>query len=331
MAKTFYSEKGSKLTTQEADDNNRFPHDWNNARVYTAGMHVWEYDDVVANPNRNKVQYLVLQTTTAGMVPRLNPLFFKPLGGAGGNDYTKTEPTTETVGAYPAGSTPSGTVQQQLDRILYGTYPPTAGLTLSSPTAGTKEVGAEFSSVTMGATGVRRTHPISKIEYYVGGVLVNTTTYAPASAVNVSDTYVHTFIPALATTTSFQVRVYDDQGGMTSATQTISFSPKRYWGVLADDPLAEPSDSILSGLILLNNSEFGSSKDYAPKEITASGEYIFFAFLDSGTPAFTVNGLPNTAFSGKNFTLTNAEGFAQTYQIFRSSAPLAGTYTIDVN
>jgi hypothetical protein len=119
---------------------------------------------------------------------------------------------------------------------------------------------------------------------------------------------------------SYQLTAGDGQT-IATATTTIGFSPKRYWGVSTDPAITDAE-------IIALSSEFASGFAQS-RTITASAQYIYFAFPASfGTPTFTVNGLLNTAWTPVTRTFVNASGYASSYAIWQSNNLLTGVYQI---
>jgi hypothetical protein len=105
---------------------------------------------------------------------------------------------------------------------------------------------------------------------------------------------------------------------------SVTFMQKRYWGTSANTTLNDAQ-------IIALNSEFASSRSQS-RIITAAAEYIYFAYPASfGTASFTVNGLPNTAWTLVTRAFVNASGYSESYNIYRSNNLLTGTYTIVVS
>lgn len=323
----FRGEKGAKLTIAEGDNNDKFPFVWKNARTFLAGMHVW--DDAGGEP----VEYQVLQDTPAGLVPKDNPLYFKPLGGGGLTvDYTRTDGIVINSGGLTAGYVPNGTIQDLLDDWLYPYQAPQAGLSLANPSHGTYLIGESFAQITMNGSGVKKTDNITKMEFYVNGVLENTVTYSPSSGSNVNESYTHIFPVGspLNFNSTFQVRVTDVRGTVVTANRSINFDHKRHWGGASIDPNIS-NDTDLSNLVQGLSGEFGTGTAFSQKTITVNNEFLVVAFFGGGTPTFKLNGLPNTAFEGRTFNYTNLSGNTSTFNIWKSSSRLTGVYQLDVD
>jgi len=109
-----------------------------------------------------------------------------------------------------------------------------------------------------------------------------------------------------------------------SASTPAYFLNKMYWG-------ANASATVVDANILALSSAFATSRS-TTKVITAAGQYIYICYPASfGTASFTVNGLPNTAWTLSVQSFTNASGYTVNYNVYRSDNLLTGTYTIGVS
>lgn len=107
-----------------------------------------------------------------------------------------------------------------------------------------------------------------------------------------------------------------------SATTSLLFLPKIYWGANAATTLATDAD------VIALSSQLASSF-VTSQIITCAAQYIYFAIPTAyGTPNFNVNGLLNTAWTLVTRGFTNASGYTQSYDIYRSDNLLTGTYVV---
>jgi hypothetical protein len=130
--------------------------------------------------------------------------------------------------------------------------------------------------------------------------------------------------PGSFTTTKTYTLTVDDGQNTDVATTTAYFLQKRYWGANASTSLNDAGIQALS-------QEFATSRSMT-KSITAAGQYIYVCYPAAwGTATFTVNGLPNTAWTLSVQSFTNASGHTSSYNVYRSNNLLTGTYTIGVS
>ena len=102
--------------------------------------------------------------------------------------------------------------------------------------------------------------------------------------------------------------------GMTSgsASRTVSFSAKRYWGVSTSGALDD------AGILSLSN-EFSASKSKSITYNCTGGRYFYFCYpATSGIPAnVTVGGLAFSDYTVSTQGFTNASGYTQNYNVVR--------------
>jgi hypothetical protein len=134
--------------------------------------------------------------------------------------------------------------------------------------------------------------------------------------------------------TTFQMSV--KAGSDTVATSTtVVWSHKRFWGKIQkgvspilNDGSVNPAFTIsdaqilaLTGAGIGTGNEFASSRAKVYNGINGGGEYLIFAFPTTwGTPSFTVNGLPNTAFTKvRDTAFINSDGYSASFQVWVSN------------
>ena len=128
--------------------------------------------------------------------------------------------------------------------------------------------------------------------------------------------------------TSYTLQVQSQDGKNGSASASVTWYWKRYWGTVASGiPPTNPSFAISnSQIIALSGSEFANDRLKSYNGINAAGNYLVFAFPSSwGTPTFIVNGLINTAFTKVRGDLfVNASGGSTLYQVWVSNTAQNG-------
>jgi hypothetical protein len=113
---------------------------------------------------------------------------------------------------------------------------------------------------------------------------------------------------------------------VTSST-TLSWSSAVYWGKTSTFTL--PSMTIVgtqpawaTGAGVGSGKALSTSRAASYNGINGAGQYLVFAWPSSyGTPTFTVNGLPNTAFTkiGSGVSHTNMYGYNTNYDVWISN------------
>ncbi len=235
--------------------------------------------------------------------------------------YNRSNPSSYlgNVGGVPSGSTFSGTVQDTLDRIFYPYVGPSTSISLlNSP----REYGSPL-SVSLNWSVVKNSNTITTIT-------VNSIPQVPtgnSQAGSLSALGTHSTTPSVSQTNTFSISVSDGTTPVSSSTQLVWMN-RVFWGSIDLSSIGNPnlttnpgSASLVASLctdsIIVNNNDgpnFGANanglsygsllsttKDRSLLGIDGSGDYLIFAWPSnvsgSLTPTFTVNGLPNTAFT----------------------------------
>ena len=210
------------------------------------------------------------------------------------------------------------TIQAFLEELLFPSTPPTMGL---SGVGGNRELmatGAALSetlnwSVTRASNG----GAISSTVVNGGAVTANPAAGATASG-SVSVSVVRN------TNATFSATTTDAFGKTGNASVTVTWLPKRYWGMSA------------VGLSLALSSELSNSQSKSNFLIALTGtaSNIIYAYPAS-LPALTsliVNGLESIeAFTVSTGNFTNASGYTQTYRVYTSVNTFSGSGNITIN
>jgi hypothetical protein len=249
--------------------------------------------------------------------------------------FENSDPTPFTVGGIPAGSTfPTPTDMQTMwNQLLYPYVQ--SGATITG--GNTREFGSS-TAITLNWTALKKSNDIQSI--IVDGVPI---TGAPWSTDQSG--FLNSFA-TLNTTTNFSI-VVNDGTSNTTATTTVNWQNRRYWGRLDLSSIGNPNltthpglassviplvnDSFILSLIaaggagVATGSELSTSISKTYNQINANGWYLVFAwpssFTNSQTPQFNVNGLPNTAFTRirNNSPFTNQFGYTTNYEVWISN------------
>ena len=247
--------------------------------------------------------------------------------------------TPITVGGIPAGST-FGTptdMQTMWNMLLYPYVAPGASLGALS----NREYGAPL-SVNLSWSAVRNSNAITSI--IVGGFSQVPTGNSQAGFQLTTGT--HSVSPGVSQTNTFNMSVGD--GTSTTNTSTsLTWMNKRYWGFVDLSGIGNPDLTLNPGLsssvaavvtdvVILaltganaNSQAFGNelstSKSKTYTGINGAGKHLVFAWPSTVgspyTPTFTVNGLPNTAFTRirSNSPFVNQYGFTVNYEVWVSN------------
>lgn len=240
--------------------------------------------------------------------------------------YFTTPPTVQAVdekltekqgksitdeGEYFSSDTVEGALQElgeALDKFTY--VSPTVTLNVAGANS-IEELGTILSSVTISATASKE---CKSLKLYSGSTLLR----SAEKTISVSFT-----VENVSTTTTFKAVATDKYDKTIQKTSTISFYNGVYYGVASDRVGISELTKKLQG----NNScEFSGN--------AGEGQYFFFASpTRHGTPSFkdkdTGFGADFALVDG-NVSFTNASGYEETYQLYRSTHPALGQTTISV-
>ncbi len=268
-------------------------------------------------------------------------------------DYNRTSPSTVGVGGVGVGATFSGTIQDVLDRIFYPYVGPGGSLTSWS----NKEYGDTSGySFNLSWSATVNSNPLTSI-------VVNGTS-KPLTPLSGTEPATSTHSAANPSSNPGTQQTYsmtiNDGTSTTIKNTTVTWKNRIFWGRVDLTSVGNPnlttnpgSASMAASLItstLLKNltgagangaaygSELATSKSKTYSNINGSGWYLIFAWPSnmSGalTPTFTVNGLPNSAFTRlkTNWAFTNQFGFSGTdYEVWISNTQQNSPLTVVVS
>lgn len=126
--------------------------------------------------------------------------------------------------------------------------------------------------------------------------------------------------------TSIVLTVTDERDAVVTKTVNISFQPKVYWGI-ADNKASYASADILA----LDNSALASSRTRTFTVNASTGKHIIYAIPSSfGTPVFNVGGFDGGFIKVGTVAHTNASGYEQNYDVWKSVNAGLGDTTVVV-
>lgn len=230
--------------------------------------------------------------------------------------YSNSTPTPTTIGGIPAGSTFSNkTMTEMWDALLYPYIAPAASLSGGN----TREFGSS-NAVTLSWSATKGKNSITSITVDGTPIVVtgnNQSGTQPTTATqNVNTTFSMTVSDGTA-----------NAGNPASSTTTVSWLRAVYWG--KTPTFALPSMSIVGsqpawadGASVGSGKNLSSSRSGSYNGINGAGQYLVFAWPSTyGNPSFTINGLPNTAFTkiGSGVSHTNMYGYTVNYDVWISN------------
>lgn len=251
--------------------------------------------------------------------------------------YTNSTLVPVTIGGISAGMSFSATysLQQMFDLLLYPYIAPSDSI---SPLSN-RQYGGPL-SVSLNWSVVRNTNVITSI--IVDGV-VQVPTGNSQSGIQASNG-THSTSPGVSQVNTFTMSVGDGVSTTISST-TLTWMNRRYWGSVDMTSIGNPnlttnpgSASLVGSFITdtvikaldgadangqLFGNELSTTRSKTYNGIDGGGDYLVFAFPNSfGTPSFTVNSLPSTAFTKvrNNSVFSNEYSFAGTsYDVWVSN------------
>lgn len=242
--------------------------------------------------------------------------------------YTNSGATPTTIGGISAGSTFSNkTMQEMWDALLYPYQVPAFSSFSRTNLESTYEVGQllvagaqTFTWATTNSSNVSA-NTISIVQNFAPiTTLLSSSANDGTEALVLSDTY------SAATSTSvtlYTISAVNSLNNSFSTTISRNWRHKRYWGTHPSFTLPSDSDIInADGASVGAGNEFSTTRVQTRNGIDGAGNYLFFAWPTSfGTPTFTVNGLPNSAWTkiGNAISFTNAQGFVESYDVWISN------------
>jgi len=199
------------------------------------------------------------------------------------------------------------TVGLALDHLLYTPL----SISYLSNSVGTVEIGTTITSVVLNWAYNESTVTSQSLNQSIGSLSTALRTYTHTTSFTSNRTY--TLSASDGTTNP-------------TASTGISFLPRYYYGQSAMATVASSSDVLSMPL-----QPFASSRSLSVSNYAISSAYRWFCYPASyGTANFTVNGLANTAWQLTVLSVTNAAGYTQNYNCYRSTYALNGTYSFTV-
>lgn len=133
--------------------------------------------------------------------------------------------------------------------------------------------------------------------------------------------------PALVKDTTFTVVATDSHDASVTKTTGVYFQNKKYWGV---GNVA--ADAIDSAFILgLGGNAFASNFRGDFTANSGADQHIYFAFPTAwGTPKFVVGGFEGGFVKEKTLDFTNASGYTESYDVWKTGNTNLGNTTVTV-
>ena len=131
---------------------------------------------------------------------------------------------------------------------------------------------------------------------------------------------------ALKTNKTWNLTAKDDREATSTKTTSVSFLNGAYWGIGAVDG-SDVTDEFVKGL---QKALTGSrARDFTVN--ATEGQYIYYAIPSRfGTPSFFVGGFEGGFAKLKTFDFTNASGYKESYDVYRSDNASLGSTKVTV-
>lgn len=239
--------------------------------------------------------------------------------------YTNATPVPVTIGGIPAGTTFSNlTMDQMWTSLLYPYIAPTSTISGGS----VKEYGSSpVSSLSWSVT--KNTNSIISIT-----VSNSISTYLYVTPTGNSQTGSQTASVTQNVSGTLYVSATDGTTNTTSST-TVTWSDAIYWGkystfTVPPMTINNVGPSWADGAGVGSGKLISTTKSKSYNGVDGSGQYLVFMWPTSyGSPTFTINGLPNTAFTkiGNGITYVNMYGYSNSYDVWisdtKQNSPIA--------
>jgi hypothetical protein len=178
---------------------------------------------------------------------------FVTLGEA--ETYTNANPVPETIGGISAGSTFNNkTTSEMLDLLLYPYIAPSISLS-ANVSPGIFEFGNNINSLTLNATTIKKSNPITLVEFYRGASLIHS---VPSPNANGGlESYVET--NPITSSVSFSSKVGDGTQIITSNSISYTYVYPYYVG---DTSMSTPDETTIKAMTKLIKTKSNTTRNY---------------------------------------------------------------------
>ena len=130
----------------------------------------------------------------------------------------------------------------------------------------------------------------------------------------------------ITSNTSIVITATDERDTQASRTLNITFQPRAYWGVAQDKEFYDSID-----ILTLSESTLTNTRTRTINVNAGEGEHIIYAIPSSfGTPTFKINGFEGGFVKVGTINFTNASGYSQNYDVYKSVNPNLGSTQVVV-
>lgn len=130
----------------------------------------------------------------------------------------------------------------------------------------------------------------------------------------------------ITSNTSIVITATDERDAQASRTLNITFQPRAYWGVAQNKEIYDSAD-----ILALSGSALTSTRTRNINVNAGEGEHIIYAIPSKfGTPTFKINGFEGGFVKVGTINFTNASGYSQNYDVYKSVNPNLGSTQVVV-
>lgn len=131
----------------------------------------------------------------------------------------------------------------------------------------------------------------------------------------------------ITSNTSIVITATDERNAQASSTLNITFQPRAYWGVAQNKEIYDSAD-----ILALSESALTSTRTRNINVNAGEGEHIIYAIPSTfGTPIFKINGFEGGFIKVGTINFTNASGYSQNYDVYKSVNPNLGSTQVVVS
>lgn len=131
----------------------------------------------------------------------------------------------------------------------------------------------------------------------------------------------------ITSNTSIVITATDERNAQASRTLNITFQPRAYWGVAQNKEIYDSAD-----ILALSESALTNTRARNINVNAGEGEHIIYAIPSTfGTPIFKINGFEGGFIKVGTINFTNASGYSQNYDVYKSVNPNLGSTQVVVS
>lgn len=131
----------------------------------------------------------------------------------------------------------------------------------------------------------------------------------------------------ITSNTRIVITATDERDAQASRTLNITFQPRAYWGVAQNKEIYDSAD-----ILALSESALTSTRTRNINVNAGEGEHIIYAIPSNfGTPTFKINGFEGGFVKVGTINFTNASGYSQNYDVYKSVNPNLGSTQVVVS